>query len=105
MAVVGVPMIGAGYVLNAEVQHIKEQLGEPGSLPIIEMKIEQLGERAEKIEKIIEEGEKERREILNLMRDGQNKVDSLIDVLRDERREEEQRRGREAQNGKDKVRP
>jgi proteasome assembly chaperone (PAC2) family protein len=87
-----VGVIGALFTLKADVDSIKEGLGEPGTLPVIELKIEQLDDRAEKLEKILEQQQKERQKLMDVMRTGQEKVDSLINLLlkeHDKRRQEQ----------------
>jgi hypothetical protein len=81
-----VGLITAAATLKSDVDNIKEQLGEPGSLPMIQYKIERLGERAEKLEKIMEDANKEREEMTDIMREGQKKTDSLMQLLIEERR-------------------
>lgn len=83
-----VGLVGWGYTIRADVDSIKENLGPPGSLPVIQYKIEQQGERIERVEKILEQQAEDRDKMIELIRAGQQKVDSLFDMLMRERSEE-----------------
>jgi dsDNA-specific endonuclease/ATPase MutS2 len=76
-----VGLVGWGYTIRADVDTIKENLGPPGSLPVIQYKIEQLGERVARIENILEKEQEDRDRIRDLIRAGQQKVDNLMDLM------------------------
>jgi response regulator of citrate/malate metabolism len=71
--VILLPLIGTAYQLYGDVDEIKKSLGE-GTLPVMELKIEQM-------QKTLEKQELEREKLIELMRASQNKVDSLIELL------------------------
>lgn len=76
-----VGLIGWAFTLKADVDSLKQSIGEPGSLPVIQLKIEQLSDRAKKLEQILEKQEDQRDKMLDVIRSGQEKIDSLIDLL------------------------
>jgi hypothetical protein len=82
-----VGLIGAAFTLKADVDTVKEALGPAGSLPIIQYKLEQLGDRVGKIEDVLEKQEDHRDKMLDAIRAGQEKIDSLINLLIQERSE------------------
>jgi hypothetical protein len=86
-----VGLIGTGFTLKADVDSVKASLGPPGSLPVIQYKIEQLGERVERIEAVLEKEKDSRDKMAELIRAGQQKVDSLIDLLTRDRSEKASR--------------
>lgn len=71
-----VGLIGAGFTLKADVDRIREAIGAPGSLPVIQLKIEQLGEKVKHIEDALERQDNDRGKLLE-------KVDSLLYLLRE----------------------
>jgi hypothetical protein len=80
-----VGLIGVGFQLKADVDSLKENLGPPGSLPVIQFKIEQLSERVERVETILKQEDQERNQMREVIRSGQQKVDMLIELLKQER--------------------
>ena len=83
-----VGLIGAAFTLKSEVDSIKENLGPPGSLPVIELRIEQLNERTKNLEKIRDEQRSDRDKMFELIRSGQDKVDSLYDLIKQRNKDE-----------------
>jgi hypothetical protein len=86
-----VGLIGAAFTLKADVDSIKEAIGPPGSLPVIELKVEQQTERIKRLETLLERQDDERGKMLDTLRSGQEKIDSLIELLLMERQETERR--------------
>ena len=80
-----VVLIGAAFTIKSDVDTLKENLGRPGSLQIIENNIERLGDQYHELKDILKEQDQEREELMQIMRSGQDKVDSLIDLLVKER--------------------
>jgi hypothetical protein len=79
-------LMGWAFQLKSDVDTIKDQMGPPGSLPVIQFNIEQLGNRVGKIEESLEKQRDDRERMMDIMRDGQNKIDTLYDVLTRERK-------------------
>lgn len=86
-----VGLIGAAFTLKADVDSIKESIGPPGSLPVIELKVEQQTERIKRLETLLEKQDDERGKLLETIRGGQEKIDSLIDLLLRDRQETQRR--------------
>jgi hypothetical protein len=89
-----VGLIGAAFTLKADVDTIKEAIGPPGSLPVIELKVEQQTDRIKRLESLLERQDDERGKLLDTLRGNQQKVDSLIDLLLQERSENDKSRSR-----------
>lgn len=86
-------LVGAAFTLKADVDAVKSALGEAGTLPIIQMKLEQLGERSGKMEVLMEKQVDERNKMMDVIRSGQTKIDNLVELLLKER-ERQERAGR-----------